>query len=66
VTAERTTYVLHLPAHVLVAESIGELGELVECAIEANDDILLVRARQPRARPLTPVELEALIVYLAS
>ena len=48
-----------------MAESIGELGELVARAIEANHEIVLVRARQPRARPLTPVELEALIVYLA-
>lgn len=60
------TYVLHVPAHVLLAESLLELGELVACAIEADDDILLIRAREPRARPLTPVELEALIVGLAS
>jgi hypothetical protein len=66
VTWSGTTYVLHLPAHVLVAESIGELGELVDCALKADDDILLVRARQSRSRPLTPVELEALIVHLAS
>ena len=61
-----TTYVLHVPAHVLVAESLLELGELVTCAIEADDDILLIRAREPRARPLTPAELEALLACLAS
>ena len=65
-TCPRTTYVLHVPAHVLVAESLRELGELVACAIEADDEILLVRARHPRTRPLTAPELEALIVYLAS
>lgn len=65
-TRLRTTYVLHVAAHVLVAESIGELGELVACAIEADDDILLIRARESRARPLTPVELEALLACLAS
>jgi hypothetical protein len=65
VTAERTTFALHLRGHVLVAESIGELTELVACAIEADDEILLVRARQPRPRPLTPVELETLIRALA-
>jgi hypothetical protein len=65
VTSPRTTYVLHVPAGVLVAESIGELTELVARAIEAGDEILLVRARQPRPRPLTPVELETMIRRLA-
>jgi hypothetical protein len=61
VTVERTTYALHLRRHVLVAESIAELAELVGCALEADDEILLVRARQPRPRPLTPFELETVI-----
>jgi hypothetical protein len=60
-TCPRTSYVLHLPAGVLVAESITELTELVASAIKAGDEILLVRAHEPRPRPLAPVELETLI-----
>ena len=60
-TAERTTYALHLRRDVLLAESIAELAELVGCALKADDEILLVRASQPRPRPLTPLELENVI-----
>lgn len=65
-----TIYLLHTATsgdRPLEAWSLGELAELIECALAAGDSIDGLAANEPgrtRWRPLTPAELEHVLRLL--
>lgn len=62
-----TIYYMRAAGTLLEAWSIGELAELAECAIDADDHIDRLRARDPggAVRLLTRQEFATLIAHLA-
>ena len=63
-----TTYLMRAADQTLVAESLAELAELTELALEHDDDPHAFRARdadRDQLRPLSPDEFETLLVLTA-
>ena len=57
-------YLLRAGGQNLLAESLAELAELIECAYDNDDHIELLLAHYPTSRPLQRSDLDDLIAAL--
>jgi hypothetical protein len=59
-----STYLMRAGGQNLLAESLAELAELIECAYDNDDHVELLLAYYPDARPLQRSDLDDVIAAL--
>jgi len=58
------TYLMRTKGHNLIAQSLAELAELIECAYDDEDHVELLVAYYPAERPLQQGDLDDVIASL--